>query len=196
MSDLAAIEAAFADAGLDLQDIFSKSREVILFGSQADDDPSAKDWDVMIISSADPEALGLTGFKERPTRGGRNFKKPPLDIVLVTLEQTTDSDWLGHELAGHVAWYGRWIHGRQGVWTMQTFVSQATLRFKERRVQTLIKGFRRVGRLMNEHFRTKHRTELRHEIRRLRYLREGLPAPSKRVLEERAHLKRLLEMQD
>lgn len=185
-----ALRAACFEAGLDFDALCQQCREVILFGSRAIEAPDAQDFDVMVITEhadeLEHELVNLiTTRTGRPvsTRGGLNFKLGSVDFVLVSVEQAATERWLGWELAGHVAHYGKWVHGEPGEWTQRTFVAEDALAFKEKRVASLWRAYCRTHKLLHSRARAKHRTNLRREIRRLRYLRKGLPVPPRTILD-------------
>lgn len=185
-----ALRAACSEAGLDFDALCQRCREVIVFGSRAIEAPDAHDFDVMVITEhadeLEHELVDLiTTRTGRPlaTRGGLNFKLGTVDFVLVSVEQAGTERWLGWELAGHVAHYGKWVHGEPGEWAKRTFVAEDALAFKEKRVTSLWGVYRRTHALLSARTRVKHRTDLRREIRRLRYLRKGLPVPPRTILD-------------
>ncbi len=176
------LSEALAVVGIDLEQLKPLCSEIILFGSRSVGAPDAKDWDVMLITDADPQ-FQISSERIRPTAGGLNYRFDLVDIVVVTTAQTEDPAWLGWELAGHVARYGLWAHGERGVWTKKTFVDPRWLTVQAGRISAQWQAYRRSRSLLSPVQRERQRTKIRQAIRRLRYLRAGQAVPPRSILD-------------
>ena len=154
-------------AGVDWQYLTDSSEQVVLFGSRAAGYANRKsDWDLLIISNEDIE-------------------KPqgPFDFIVITPERSQSEEWLGSELAVHVAKYGKWLHG-EDTWSYKVVsYSKKAIQEKRRKIEKnwkmLTIGF---DRLVPQILR--RRVEmLRRDMQRLELMQKGIPVPPNAVLD-------------
>lgn len=132
--------------------------ELILFGSRAVDlhTPSS-DWDVLYVGP--------------PQEWVRN-----LDQIRVTRERLLSREWLGSELAGHIAQFGRVICGSAD-WREKTFRSRAAMRRKQKQIEERAYRFEAIAARLNQTFERKLARKIRRDIQRLKILEYGLAIP-------------------
>src|SRR5438105_1245645 len=81
--------------GLDSTRLFDETSEIIVFGSMAVGIPRP-DSDIDVL------CIGEANYK---------LKRPLLDLIGISVNETTNEHWLHGELASHIAKYGVWLKG-------------------------------------------------------------------------------------
>jgi hypothetical protein len=117
---------------------------------------------------------------------GENPKKirsAKLDLIWISDEETRKEEWLGSELANHIARFGIWLHGGD-TWSKGVYISENALQQKRRALRIRIKALRRSWPILTEEFRRHHTTLLRRDVQRYRLLDEGSPVPPTPFLDE------------
>jgi Nucleotidyltransferase domain len=153
------VRAAIEKAGLRLDDIADRAREIIVFGSRAAGVHSPhSDLDLLLVS-ADP---------------GRRLKSSGLDIVWVRPETVDSHNWRGSELAGHVAAYGRWLDGPDD-WKAEVFTSPTAIQKKQRQLADRIQALEAGWRSLAPTYRRRLFTLIRRDLQRLELLRQARP---------------------
>jgi hypothetical protein len=156
-----------------LECVMNVSDEVILFGSRSCGlHDATSDWDILCIAPRRPQIM-------RYVHGHRMqaiVEEARLDLIWVNSALMRSQQWLGCELAGHVAGYGRWLHGH-GDWRLMTTGSVA-IAAKRERIRTRIEFKNAYGSELLPAYSVKHLTLLRRDIQRLYYLEIGAAVPS------------------
>jgi hypothetical protein len=163
MSDLF---CALAGLGLTLADLRRSAEQVILFGSRAADLARAgSDWDLLVIGE------------------GRSHHTPALDLVWVSPRELATPAWLASELAGHVARWGRWIHGTPD-WVSEAICGDLAREHKARRLAARLSALEQAWDLLPPAYRHKHRTLVRRDLQRHALLARGEAVPPSRLLDD------------
>jgi len=170
-----------------IQRMLKDCDEIVLFGSQSlRQGRRDSDWDVLCVGDIPPYPI-----KSGSRRVRWHSHMFSLDLVWTSRSELRSSNWLGSELAGHVAKYGSWLRG-EGDWRTRTKVSSHAILAKRRRVEVRIDFQRAYASGLLEPYLVKHVTLLRRDIQRLSYLQNGLPVPVTPYLDSewREHLDR------
>jgi hypothetical protein len=114
---------------------------------------------------------------------GRSRHRDEIDLVWIRPEEVSSPEWLGSELASHVAAFGRWLHG-SGTWKSRAFVSPRAVERKRRHLQTRVAALRESWASLSLAARRKHLTRLRRDLQRLDVMLEGRPVPPSPILDE------------
>jgi hypothetical protein len=146
-------------------DLLRSSEQIILFGSRAanlarDD----SDWDVLVVGEG----------QARSRRG--------LDLVWVSSRELAQRDWLGSELAGHVARWGRWLHGAPN-WVSGVRCDAEAADRKVWRVASRLAALERVWDRLEPADRDEYRTLVRRDLQRHALLTCGKVVPPSRALD-------------
>lgn len=161
------LELALAQHNISLDGLLRSSDEVVVFGSRAAGLSTAEsDWDVLVIG------VGTTAIHSKQ-----------LDLVVVAPATLLTEEWLGSELASHVARYGVWIKGA-GAWRSHASVSPNVVASKAARLRRQVGTFGKLFQRSNSARELKHRTLLRRSLQRLHRMQRQDPVPPTRVLDE------------
>jgi hypothetical protein len=146
--------------------------EIVLFGSRSMHAARrGSDWDVLCIGERSPRFL-----RQGCRRTGMQAKSLRLDVVWISKDDVLSPLWLGSELAGHIARYGKWLKG-EGAWRTHVVLSIAAIAAKRRRIEIRVELCERyAGRLLDA-YRAKHQTLLRRDLQRLFYLENQEAVP-------------------
>lgn len=164
MSNDVRLIAALTRAGLDWALLERSCEQIVLFGSQADGRAdSSSDWDLLCIGAG--SRLRFTG----------------VDLVWLAPAALDRSDWLGRELAVHVAAYGRWLKG-ENTWSDRCHTSKTAVDAKTRRIARRLATLERHWDNLGPWFRQRHAHRVRRDLQRHALLLAGVPVPSRPVL--------------
>jgi Nucleotidyltransferase domain len=143
------LASALAAHGLSLDLLAEQASAIALFGSRANDCARpASDWDVLCVGP------------------GRTRKLAGLDLVWVEARAIEQQDWLGSDLAGHVAAYGTWLHGA-APWRAADLRFDLAAQRKEERIGRRIRSLARSWELLGPAYRDKYATLVRRDAQRL-----------------------------
>lgn len=149
-----------------LASLEARSDAVILFGSRACGcHTSRSDFDVLCVGS------GTCSIDQS------------LDVIWVNRSRIESAEWLGSELAGHVAKYGCVLAGKAD-WFQSTFVSDTAICRKTHAVATRIKVLGGMCELFSDARTQAYGSRIRHDIQRLRLLMLGASVPPSAFLDE------------
>jgi hypothetical protein len=161
MADLAA-----ALAPLTLDELHRTSEQIVLFGSRAASfGRTDSDWDLLVVGA------------------GRSFHTPVLDLVWVSPHELATPAWLSGELAGHVARWGRWIHGEPD-WIAAVRCGAVARARKARRLASRLAALEQAWSLLPPAVHCEERTLVRRDLQRHALLADGQPVPPSRVLDD------------
>lgn len=158
--------------GLSWDWLLDRCEQVILFGSRAANvhGPDA-DYDLLCVMRPN-RALDL--LQSRITVG--------IDLLWISPERLQQAEWLGSELAQHIARYGRWLHG-ENTWGHAVFPSeQAVLKKSEQikeRIEALVPRWERLL----PSYRRKYSRLVRRDLQRLHLLTIGEAVPPTPLLD-------------
>lgn len=139
--------------------------QIVLFGSRAAGlARPASDWDLLVVS------------EERPRSA------PALDLVWVSPRELSTRAWLGSELAGHVACWGRWLHGEPD-WVAGVVHDECAAAHKARRVASKLDALERTWDLLGPAYQRKHLLLLRRDLQRHALLSLGEAVPPSALLD-------------
>lgn len=162
---LRTLQNRLAQAGLDWVQLSHTTYELVVFGSRAAGvNRRQSDLDVLLV-----------GSKARVKRAG-------LDLVGMSRAEIESAEWLGSELASHVANYGLWIIG-SGKWREGVRISLNAADRKERHLLSLARSVDRSWSELHPAFQLKYRTTVRRELQRLLLLRSAIPIPPTPILD-------------
>jgi hypothetical protein len=154
-----------AEAGVAWSDLCRSTVEIVLFGSRAAGLAGpASDWDLLCVGS------------------GRSIDVPGLDLVWISPAALHSTSWLTSELAGHVACYGRWLHG-DPAWTGAVAISPEAVDRKGRRVVRRLAALERAWPLLAPSHRRSRLTLLRRDLQRHALLAAGRVVPPTALLD-------------
>jgi hypothetical protein len=142
--------------------------QLVLFGSRAADvaRPNS-DWDVLLVR-ADGPAIRCAS---------------KIDLVEIQKAQFTSSAWLGSELAGHIAAYGRWIVG-DPTWAASVHCSKRAIERKGDRLKSRLQNMLRSWGILQPAYRKNFATVVRRDVQRYRCLVEGRPVAPSSILDD------------
>lgn len=165
------LDRALSAAGVTWPALTRSASQIVLFGSRAaglarDD----SDWDLLCIGE------------------GRSLAVPGLDLVWISPAELTTPGWLAGELAGHVAAYGRWLHGAPD-WISAVACGPEAAARKARHLASRLAAIERAWPLLTAPYRRKHLTLLRRDLQRHALLARREPVPPSPSLDAawRAH---------
>ena len=151
-----------------LQQEAKKNRiaEIVIFGSRAAlVNRRNSDWDILLV--------GFGEFGPIPNN---------VDLVNISYEQVLSREWLGSELAGHIAAYGQWITGSSS-WAASTFFSAESRRRKATRI---VRRFSTILERWND-MTAEHQNRMailvRRDIQRYKCLVSGRAVPPGAILD-------------
>jgi len=165
--EFAGIDAALRVIGLRWQDLKS-AQEIVLFGSRAAG-VSTRDSDFDVL------CIGRRVCTTRLTK--------PIDLLWLPSRRLTDARWLGSELAGHIAAYGRWMHG-EPKWRESVVSSQRAVCRKTKMLENHVRALNRSWTFFPERYRRLHARLLRQDMQRLHRLASGNPVPPTPILDQ------------
>ncbi len=152
-------------AGQPAKSLLESASEIIVFGSRAAG-IEGHDSDLDVLCSG---------------RGPR-LKTLALDLLWVPEHSMCDEDWLGSELATHIAQFGICIKG-QATWpSLVHFGARATKR-KLSRISSLLTAVSGGWSRLHPVFRTRYQTTIRREIQRYGHLVEHKAVPPTPLLD-------------
>jgi hypothetical protein len=106
-----------------------------------------------------------------------------LDLVVVSPERVHSAEWLGSELASHVAHYGVWLKGA-GAWREEVRISRRAIERKVHRLHLKASTHARLFSGSNSRRALKHRAGLRRDLQRLEAMLRDEPVPPTPMLDE------------
>jgi hypothetical protein len=150
-----------------LEALLRSSDEVIVFGSRAAGLATVdSDWDVLVVGT------NATAVHSKY-----------LDLVVVDPAKAMMEEWLGSELASHVARHGVWLKGA-GAWRALVRVSPTVVSKKAARLRRQVETFGKLFERSESAREGKHRTLLRRSLQRLHRMQLNEPVPPTLVLDE------------
>ncbi len=161
-----ALYRALAASGVCFADLLRSAEQIILFGSRAAGlDRAGSDWDLLVVGV------------------GRSRSAPGLDLIWVSPRELAGDDWLESELAGHVARWGRWLHGAPR-WVTDVAAGVAAAENKSCRLASRIGALERTWELLPHAYRNKHHALVRRDLQRHALLLQSEPVPPSPLLDE------------
>jgi hypothetical protein len=155
------LDAVLNRGSLSWAELSTRTDAVVLFGSRAAGEGDAEsDWDLLCVGD------------------GESRLTQELDLVWVSREQIHDPNWLGSELANHVARWGVVLSG-EAPWMTLPRPSHAAEAKKCRIIRAHVDALETVWERLSVPYRTKHLRKLRRDLQRLEILsRDGVVPPS------------------
>jgi hypothetical protein len=154
-----AVAAALDQVGVSWNELVSKAEEIVLFGSRAVGlATNSSDWDLLCIGR------------------GQNMRRGNVEIIWLDPLPRSDSNWLGSELAGHVATYGKWLVGKPE-WIDNVFVSEKAVAHKAKKICRRLLVLRRTWDLVGHDYQERKGREIRRDMQRLALLYRGQAIP-------------------
>lgn len=153
------LDRALAAAGVTWPALTASASQIVLFGSRAAGlARDGSDWDLLCVGE------------------GRSLAVPGLDLIWISPAELTTPGWLTGELAGHIAAYGRWLHGAPD-WTTAVACGPEAAARKARRLASRLAAIERAWPLLTTPYRRKHLTLLRRDLQRHALLARREPVP-------------------
>jgi hypothetical protein len=152
-------------AGQPAKALLNSASEIMVFGSRAAG-VHAYDSDLDVLCFG---------------RGGR-LKTPALDLLWVPESAMCNEDWLGSELATHIAQYGICLRGQATWQSLVCFGAKATKQ-KLRRINAILNAVSRGWSRLHPVFRRRYQTTIRREIQRYGRLVEHVAVPPTPLLD-------------
>lgn len=142
--------------------------QLVLFGSRAAGvaRPNS-DWDILVVRVSGPTIRSASN----------------IDLVEVEKSQLTSTDWLGSELAGHIAAYGKWIVG-DASWRASVHRSKLAIDRKGDRLKSRLRNIERSWKILQPAYQRRFATVVRRDVQRYRCLVEGRPVAPSSILDE------------
>ena len=135
-------------AGLNWGELDRSASQIILFGSYALSANTRKsDLDVLCIGT------------------GKRYKSSKLHVIWIPEHRTRSKQWLGSELATHIATYGIWIKGKND-WAFQTKPSRDTIEKKRKNILSRLDAVERHWDDLLPKFQAGQMTRLRRDLQR------------------------------
>jgi hypothetical protein len=160
------LDALLARRDLSWKDLSRSCQQLVLFGSRAAGvSREGSDFDLLCIGSGS-------------SRLGQS-----LDLVFVTPEDCQGSRWLGSELAGHVARYGRWLLGEPD-WVHRVQPSRGAIDRKAERLRRRLHAVEENFPLLDAIYLDKHLALIRRDLQRHESLLKGEPVPPTPLLDQ------------
>ena len=146
------LRLVFVRSGTSWDDVVENALQVILFGSRAvgPHGPDS-DWDLLCV-----------GHGERIRRG-------ELDLLWLTRSETRSKEWLGSELASHIAAFGKWIVGADD-WSDMATISDEAIAKKRRHIEHRLAALARVWLHLSTAHKRRHTRLIRRQLQRLQLL--------------------------
>jgi predicted nucleotidyltransferase len=142
------------------------AREIVIFGSYAAAlHTPESDIDVLCIGS------------------GPRLKSHSLDLLWVPENKLDDDQWLGSELAGHIAKYGIWARG-DGFWRGTVFSGAHAIERKRKRIISLSRTATHFWNRLHSIFQDQYDVSIRRELQRLALLVNHVQIPPTKVLDD------------
>lgn len=158
--------------GTSWDDLQFRSSEIILFGSAACGLASkSSDVDILCVGS------------------GETRITDSVDLLWVTAEMIRESPWIGSEIAGHIAEYGKWLKGT-GQWVRNVSLSEDALNRKRNQVACHIRATMRYWDVFKGVRRQRQLQLIRRQLQRLIKLATETPVPPSPLLDEEWNLVR------
>lgn len=165
MSTRPSLDDALGSLGLSLEALSRCADSIVVFGSSAlGVSGPGSDYDLLLVGP------------------GKTQRTRWVDLVWVNPRRAINSEWLGSELAQHVARYGRLLSGSFD-WRMDVPVSQAAIEAKADRVTNRASVLAKYSPQLTLGQRAKHTILLRRDVQRLRCLIRGVPVPPSQILD-------------
>jgi hypothetical protein len=157
--------AELAAGAMPLLELSRAASQIIVFGSRAAGVASpSSDLDILCVGK------------------GQSSSGRALDLVWIDEGTLASAGWLQSELAGHVAFYGRWLRGSPD-WKSQVKCGQLAAERKALRIASRIRAMERGWGLLSGRQREEHCTLLRRDLQRHALLARGQPVPPGPVLD-------------
>lgn len=145
--------------GLGWADLLIRAEQIILFGSRASGvERKDSDFDLLCVGT------------------GRQVKRRDLDVVWVEPTRLRSREWLGSELAGHVARYGLWLKGEPD-WVGSVWRSREALESKRERIQYRLEALEECVERLAPSYQRKYLVLIRRDLQRYECLHEGVVIP-------------------
>lgn len=149
------------EANIEWEYLVEIASQIVLFGSRAcKKSHSESDWDILIISRFPDHALKIKNF----------------DIIWIDPSQIETHQWLGSELANHVAKYGVLLHGKD-TWSSLVYVSAKSIEEKRTKIRNACSQLIRVADDLEPLFIERRIKSIRRDLQRLEILLAGFAVP-------------------
>ena len=143
---------------LEPEQLIREASSIVVFGSRAARVESPwSDMDVLFVGA------------------GERKKTKSLDLLWRT-ESELNSEWLGSELATHIAEYGVPLMGQMD-WAAHVYFGEAAREYKRRRIASILAHVSLGWARLHLSFRKRYQTTVRRELQRFTLLATQVPIP-------------------
>jgi predicted nucleotidyltransferase len=160
-------------AGLSWAAVRDRCDQIVLFGSRAANVHAPdSDYDLLCIVR-DQEVVSREDHRATPG----------IDLVWISQSRLHTPEWLGSELAQHIARYGRWLHGEND-WSHLVFSSRQAVNKKAAQIRARIEALMPRWDRFLPSYRRKYSRLVRRDLQRLQMLARGDAVPPSPVLDQ------------
>ena len=163
--NLAGLRSRLSVVGQDFSSLVESTRAIYLFGSRAENvarDDS--DWDLLCVGNC------------------QSLKSRFVDLVFISEQRARSDDWLGSELASHVASYGELLHG-DPIWVKRKKISTKAVEKKREKIARRVSIVSPWWASFAVSVQKKHIRLIANDLSRLNYLIAGEPVPPTPMLD-------------
>lgn len=147
-------------------DLRRRAEQIVLFGSRAAGRARpASDWDLLCVAEQRPSSIA------------------GVDLIWISPCDLSTPAWLGSELAGHVAAWGRWLHGEPD-WISSVVHGERAATRKAQRVASKLVALERAWDALGPAYQRRHLLLLRRDLQRHGLLSRGEPVPPTALLDD------------
>jgi predicted nucleotidyltransferase len=163
---VAALRPLLEQRGSSWEGLLQSCQQLVLFGSRAAGaSRHGSDFDLLCVGS------------------GSSRLSRTLDLVFVTPKEVREEQWLGCELAGHVARYGIWLVGEPD-WVHRVQSSQRAIDKKSSKILLRLQAVEEHAARLDAPYLDKYLTLTRRDLQRHELLRNGEPVPPTPFLDQ------------
>jgi hypothetical protein len=153
------LKEVFSEDGIRWNEISDCASQIVLFGSRASQNAGLEsDWDLLLVG--DNPGIKING----------------VDLIWMSPKSIFTAQWLGSELANHIAYYGIWLHGDDD-WSHKVYVSNESIEAKKQKISLAIRNFTKYLNNLEYQFTERRFTKIRCDLQRLKVLIGGKPVP-------------------
>lgn len=159
------LEHRLRSIGFSWPELQLHASEIVVFGSTACG---------LASSSSDVDILCVGSGTTRITK--------TVDLLWVTPETIDSSEWLGSEIANHIAEHGKWLKG-DGRWAQDVSISAVAVTKKRCQITSHVRAVMKHWDVLNGLRRQRQLQLIRRQLQRLEKLADATPVPATPLLD-------------